>query len=183
MPSNYEARVDIRLKVNQEEVEAEIGKFKKRKMQAIRDVFKEVGDLYKSILAQRIPSLGFGELNRTFRYRTIPNTTHGLQLQAGVLDAQEFGQVHDFLRFWLYGTQKHWVSLKRHPELAEWALRKGIIYEEEGFYYSRYEHRYTKDGRPYKTRALQVSVRPHLYEVEKIKKQVIRQLIYKLQRI
>jgi hypothetical protein len=181
MPSNNSGRLDVRLRVNHDQVQQEIGKYIETKQKVVRDMYKQAGDMYKKLLAEKIPSLGFGELNKVFRYSTT-TSKHGIELTAGILRKSEFGNVHDFLRFWLYGTKLHWVSLKAHPELAEWGLKRGIISEEGGAYYVP-NPRYTLDGRKYKTRALRVSVRSHYRDVLQIQNQVLKQLMYKLSQL
>jgi len=181
MPTNSEARVDIRLKINPDLVQQEVASYIDKKSNVIRAIYQDAGDLYKRMIANRIPSLGLGELNRSFRYRTTTSKS-GIRLTVGILNKTEFGAVHDFLRFWLYGTKRHWVSLKAHPELAQWAIEKGIVTQEGDSFYSN-SPKYTNDGMPYKTKALKVGIREHYSDVVEIKETVLNEIIHELHMI
>lgn len=174
--SNSWAKLDIRLDVDRQDVENMIGHYIDAKQEAIRRVFKQVGNMYKKELSS-LMGPNFGELqSKFFKFKTEQSKGGNIALLAGIMDQANFDKTSNYLRFWLYGTEKHWVSLKKHEDVAAFGLRVGIIYEaNDGNYY------YTKTNE--RAWALQISNRSHVMEVKAIQRQLIKELLRRLEQL
>jgi hypothetical protein len=172
--SNSWAQLDVRLQVDKEDVQNMLGTYIDAKQEAIRTVFQQVGNLYKKEL-RSLMGPNFGQFESSFfKFKTVIEKGGNISLLAGLIDQKNFNQSSNYLRYWLYGTKSHWVSLKAHQDVADWAERVGIIEKgEDGAYY------YTRDGR--RAWAVTVSNKAHVMDVVSIQKQLVKELLRRLQ--
>jgi hypothetical protein len=172
--SNSWAQLDVRLQVDREDVQNMLGTYIDAKQEAIRTVFKQVGNLYKKELRSLMGN-NFGQFESSFfKFKTVTEKGGNITLLAGLIDQKNFSQTSNYLRFWLYGTKAHWVSLKAHQDVADWAERVGIIEQgADGAYY------FTSDGK--RAWAVMVSNQSHVMDVRAIQQELIKELMRRLQ--
>ena len=168
----------VNLKVSHKDLMDEYNIYVEAKQTAIRKIYQEVGKATRDQLRGLAP-VDEGDLRRAFKYRTT-STKNNISVIIGIIKDADYAKVANYLRFLLYGTRPHWVSLKAHPEIAKWALKHGLITGTEGAYYDT-NPTYNKSGTKQKKRAVKVSSKSMIAYIEQIQKQAVRDILNKLE--
>lgn len=147
--------MDVRIKISKEEFTKEFNIYVEAKQQAMKELYHTIADKYKIYMKQVLPTEN-QEVLKLIKYRIKP-TKHDIKLLLGILFDDDLDRIGDYFKWLLYGSPPHWVSLKRHPKVLEWALRHNVIQEVGGKYYFEKKPLYYSSGTPKSTRAVMVS--------------------------
>lgn len=169
---------EVVLKVSHEALMDEYNLYVEAKQTAIRKIYQEVGKATRDQLRGLVPN-DSGDLKKAFKYRTT-STKNNISLIIGIIKDADYLKVSNYLRFLLYGTRPHWVSLKAHPDIAKWAIKHGLITGSVDNYYD-VNPTYNKSGTKQKKRAIKVSSKSMINYVDAIQKQAIKDLLFKLE--
>lgn len=161
MPDNHQIRMDVRVRLNENDLNSLFQSSINMKKEIIHQIYIDASNLYKELVHDVLPST-IVDKNTMFRYRTNMDT---LQVTIGILRGVADNTSYDFLRFWLYGTKLHGISFLRHPDIASWALSRGLILLENGIYINN------STGK--QVRGMAVKTESHQYIFNSIKNKVI----------